>query len=84
LSFDSRPADGAEQLFDLDSDPRERKDLAPDPDHRERLGARRARLVRRLSERPEGFVCDGALVAGRPYRPLNPGTLKMRQEDSAN
>jgi arylsulfatase A-like enzyme len=79
-----RPVDGAEQLFDLDTDPHELKDLAPDPAHRDRLGAWRARLVRRLSDRPEGFVRDGALVAGRPYRPLNPGTLKMRQADAAD
>lgn len=72
-----RPADGREHLFDLESDPREERDLAKVPAHRGTLEEWRARLVKRLAERPEGFVADGKLVAGRPYKPLNEGTLQV-------
>ena len=34
-----------------------------------------AELIKRLKNRPEGFVQDGKLIAGRPYGPLNAGTL---------
>lgn len=61
---------GREQLFDLDSDPNELHDLssgAPD-----RLEPWRERMVEELKTRPEGFVRDGQLVAGRPHRHLVP------------
>lgn len=68
-----RTADGSEQLFDLDKDPTELHDLAADPGHARELETWRARMVDRLKDRPEGFVKDGKLIAGRPYNALNAG-----------
>ncbi len=68
-----RPADGREHLFDLDADAKEEHDLAGDPASLATLQAWRSRLVERLASRPEGFSQNGALVPGRPYRPLNKG-----------
>ena len=71
-----RPADGREQLFDLESDPKEERDLAIGAEtSRTALAVWRARLVLRLAKRPEGFSKGGALVPGCPYRALNAGTL---------
>lgn len=70
-----RPADGREHLFDLNEDPREEHDLGQVASSRTILEEWRARLIKRLARRPEGFVADGALVPGRPYPPLNDGTL---------
>ena len=67
--------DGREQLFDLQADPRELHDLAPDPAAAPRVAAWRERLVEQLKARPEGFVRDGKLVAGRPYGPVLPHAL---------
>lgn len=58
-----RPADGSEQLFDLDQDPREEHDLSRTP----AVGPWRARLVERLAGRPEGFSDGAKLIAGRAY-----------------
>ena len=65
-----RPMDGREQLFDLDADPREERDLATDPAAAASLADWRARLVRRLAGRPEGFSDGQRLISGRPYRAL--------------
>jgi arylsulfatase len=62
--------DGKEQLFDLDRDPRELHDCIGDASYRETAALWRGRLVRELQGRPEGFVADGKLVAGRPYPAL--------------
>jgi len=70
--------DGHEQLFDLDEDPNELHDLAPDPAADGRLAAWRERLVGRLADRPEGFVQDGTLVPGRPYAAVMPERDKTR------
>ncbi len=70
-----RPTDGTEQLFDLDKDPAEARDLSKDASHRETLEQWRQRLVKRLADRPEGFSAGGKLVPGRPYRALNEGTM---------
>jgi arylsulfatase A-like enzyme len=71
-----RPLDGGEQLFDLEADPREERDLAKGgADSLETLKVWRARLVERLARRPEGFSKDGKLVPGCAYRALNAGTL---------
>jgi hypothetical protein len=67
-----RPLDGSEQLFDLDKDIREEHDLTQDPAHRALLEQCRARLVRLLVNRPEGFSDGSKLIAGRPYPPLQP------------
>ncbi|NQT38358.1 MAG: sulfatase-like hydrolase/transferase [Planctomycetes bacterium] len=70
-----RPSDGGEHLFDLNKDPHEERDLSNDSAHRATLEVWRTRLAQRLAARPEGFSKDGALIPGRPYRPLNEGAL---------
>jgi hypothetical protein len=65
-----RPADGSEQLFDLERDPREEHDLAIDDVHRRTLEKWRDTLVGRLEGRPEGFSDGKRLIAGRPYPAL--------------
>lgn len=67
-----RPADGTEQLFDLDRDPCEEHDLAKDTAHRQTLETWRATLTKRLAHRPEGFSDGDRLIPGRPYPPLHP------------
>ncbi len=62
-----RPADGSEQLFDLAEDPREEHDLARGAAHRELVATWRARMVKQLANRPEGFSDGTRLIAGRPY-----------------
>lgn len=62
-----RPVDGTEQLFDLESDPREERNLARDSSHRDTVAAWRARMVKQLAARPEGFSDGQRLIAGRPY-----------------
>ncbi len=57
--------DGHEQLFDLEADPLEERDLAGSAEHAEELARHRELLVRELTGREEGFVAGGALVAGR-------------------
>jgi arylsulfatase len=74
-----RPEDGREQLFNLDDDPQEERDLSDDASHHSTLAEWRTRLVQRLAERPEGFSVDGKLMPGRPYPPLNTGTMSARR-----
>lgn len=62
-----RPANGAEQLFDLERDPREEHDLARVASFQKAVAVWRARLVRTLAGRPEGFSDGARLVEGRPY-----------------
>ncbi len=52
------PGQGAEQYFDLESDPREMHDLAADPARAGEVRLWRERLVEELEGRPEGFT-DG-------------------------
>jgi arylsulfatase A-like enzyme len=66
-----RPKNGREQLFDLNSDPREEHDLSADAAHTATLEKWRTRLVQRLVGRPEGFSDGKRLIAGRPYPPLH-------------
>ncbi len=61
---------GHEQLFDLDDDPHELRDLAGDGVYAERLAFWRHALVEALRNRPEGFVYGEELVAGRPAQAL--------------
>ncbi len=78
-----RPTDGAEQLFDLKEDPLEERDLAREPARQELLEQWRQRMVRRLAPRPEGFSDGQSLIAGRPYRPLNPGVPRQERTDAS-
>jgi arylsulfatase A-like enzyme len=70
LKYIWRPADGSEQLFDLDRDPREERDLAKDDAFKDSLASWRGRMVERLAGRPEGFSDGKQLITGRPYPPL--------------
>lgn len=70
LKYIWRPASGAEQLFNLEKDPREEHDLARDPNQRAALAKCRSRLLTQLAGRPEGFVNGTNLLSGRPYPPL--------------
>jgi arylsulfatase A-like enzyme len=56
------PALGTEQFFDLVHDPREMTDLAPDPAYAAELRDWRARLIRELTGRPEGFTDGRSLL----------------------
>ena len=71
-----RPLDGTEQLFDLETDPREERDLSNETSQQVTLQTWRRRLIERLANRPERFSQKGKLVPGRPYRPLNEGTKR--------
>ena len=64
---------GREHLFDLENDPQEECDLALAGDAEAQLQPWRAELVEILGGRPEGCVENGALVKGRPHRPIMPG-----------
>lgn len=59
--------DGREQFFDLATDPNECKNLIDSDQDQQRISAWRKRLIETLKDRPEGFVQDGKLIAGRPY-----------------
>ena len=67
------PKDGSEQFFDLREDPNECRDLAHSPAHAERIELWRSRLIDELRDRPESFVQDDTLVAGRPWSNVIPG-----------
>jgi arylsulfatase len=67
-----RPANGTEQLFDLENDPREEHDLSKDTAHRQALETWRTTLTERLAGRPEGFSDGKRLIPGRAYPPLHP------------
>lgn len=61
---------GREQYFDLMADPHEQTDRMGDPSCRERIDLLRARLVKALSSREEGFVRNGRLITGKPVQTL--------------
>lgn len=63
---------GAEQLFDLATDPAELHDLAREAGAEPRVALWRTRLVEALTGRPEGFVAGGRLVTGRPVDAVLP------------
>lgn len=70
--------DGREQLFDLEKDPGEEHNLAPDRDHRGVLETWRQRLVEHMSERGKPFVVNGKLgTLKKPilYSPQYPGKV---------
>ena len=69
LKYIYHAPDGAEQLFNLDDDPHELKDLAGDPAHEATLREWRQRLVTHFAERGEPFLKNGRLQP-RPQRLL--------------
>lgn len=64
--------DGREQFFDLQNDPHELRDLSRGSDGETRMKPWRERLVERLQDRPEGFVENGKLSAGKKHAKLIP------------
>jgi arylsulfatase A-like enzyme len=64
------PEGAREQLFDLETDPREEKDLAAGGAHAAKLAELRDEVVRRLSGRGHPLVADGELVT-RPVLELD-------------
>jgi arylsulfatase len=56
------PEGGREQLFDLEADPNELKNIADEPQHRQTRDALRREMIRRHAERKSDLVSDGALV----------------------
>lgn len=60
---------GEEQYFELAKDPHELTNQAQNPKCQERIEILRNALIQELTGRPEGFVSEGRLVAGRPYGP---------------
>ena len=75
-----RSLGGREQLFDLEKDPKEEHDLSRDADSQEVLKKWRNTLIRKLADRPEGFVKNGELVPVSEYPPLNNGELNAKNE----
>jgi arylsulfatase A-like enzyme len=71
-----RPEDGTEQLFDLAKDPHEEHDLVKEPEYQVKLLKWRARMIKQLANRPEGFSDGAKLIAGRPYPALQANTSK--------
>jgi len=69
-----RPTDGSEQLFDLQGDPKEERDLSKDPASLATLEHWRSLLIQRLATRPEGFSDGSQLIPGRTYKAVNPGS----------
>jgi arylsulfatase len=61
---------GREQLFDLQNDPGERRDLAASGEHADRVARWRQRLMQQLEDRPEGFTDGKQLIAGRTHVPV--------------
>jgi arylsulfatase A-like enzyme len=59
---------GMEQLFDLEADPEEKRDLARVATHAARVRHWRDVLVSELAGREEGFTDGARLIPGRPVR----------------
>jgi arylsulfatase len=73
--------DGEEQLFHLENDPYEKRDLAGDSKYDPQLKTWRSRLVEHLAERGPAFVENGRLAL-RPhsilYSPNYPGPVEPK------
>lgn len=65
-----RPHDGSEQLFNLEADPQELKNLADVETCQSEVVRWRNRLVAKLTSRPEGFADGTKLIPGRPYKAI--------------
>ena len=63
---------GVEQLFHLENDPQEQRDLVVEEKYQEVVERLRATLIQELMNRPEGFVKNGKLVAGVQQSPVLP------------
>ena len=61
---------GREQLFDIEHDKNEMRDLIHDPSSAFFADELRQTLINELRDAPEGFVSNGELIAGRPFGPL--------------
>jgi arylsulfatase len=61
-----------EHLFDLENDPHELHDLALESDAEDRLQPWRQKLIKFLTDRPEGFTDGEKLIPGRPHHHLLP------------
>ena len=78
--------DGRQQLFDLEKDPGETRDLAPLAEHRTALQTWRQRLIDHLTERGEPFVVQGDLglrpktVLYSPNYPQQPKPAKKAKK----
>lgn len=59
---------GGEQVFHLEEDPHECRDLSASEAHAGRITAMRERLVAELRDREEGFVREGRLISGCAHR----------------
>jgi len=70
LKYIWRPANGKEQLFDLQIDPQELKDLSTHPDREGELIMFRDLMISELKERPEGFSDGKQLIAGCEFGPV--------------
>lgn len=67
------PGTGFEELFDMNSDPKEMLNLAADPALATTMTRLRAALIELLKDRPEGFVTGGDLaVLGQATAPNLP------------
>ena len=64
--------DGSEQLFNLDSDPQELRDLSGEAAHQDRLKMWRACMVKHLEIRGEEWVKGGKLMVRRESTPISP------------
>jgi arylsulfatase len=71
-----RPVDGTEHLFDLAKDPREEHDLVRVASQRPLVEQWRARMIKELAKRPEGFTDGTNLIPGRPYVALQENLKK--------
>ncbi len=59
--------DGTEQFFDLKNDPRELRNLVEADPQSEEVGIWRARLIRKLDGRPEGFSDGEKMIPHRSH-----------------
>ncbi len=66
------------QLFDIEADPRETKDLAGDPAHADELGELLDLLVANSYGNDDEWIKDGQVV-GLPHRPIVPGDIRHLQ-----
>jgi arylsulfatase len=58
---------GDEQLFDMESDPKECHDLTKKEEKQDLLQFWRNKLIKKLHNRPEGFTDGYTLIPGKKY-----------------